>query len=163
MFKQPALLLASLLISTSVFAKDEPVVAKVTLKPLGSFEAVTSAVIGKGKKTKDSFAAKEIKIPVATLKTGMSLRDNHMKDYLKAKDHKFIVAKNVKATKGAGTADFQVKGITKPVKFTYKELGPKSAQAHFKVSLKDYGITGINYNGVGVQDEVEITATIPYE
>ena len=163
MLKQPALLIASLLFSISAMAKDAPVVVKVELKPIGSFEATTASVIGKGKKNKDVFEAKEVKIPVATLKTGMSLRDDHMKDYLKFKEHKFIIAKNIKATKGTGTADLEIKGITKPVKFTYKELGPKSAQASFKVNLKNYEISGINYKGVGVQDEVEITATIPYE
>jgi len=163
MFKLPAIILTTLALSISALAKDAPVVVKVELKPIGSFEATTGSVIGRGKKNKDVFEAKEVKIPVATLKTGMSLRDDHMKDYLKFKEHKFIIAKNIKATKGTGTADFEVKGITKPVKFTYKDLGSNSAQARFKLNLKDYEISGINYKGVGVQDEVEITATVPYE
>lgn len=150
-------------LSAPAFAKDPPVKAKVTLRPLGSFEATTSAVIGRGKKNGDTFEAQEIKVPVATLKTGMSLRDSHLKDYLKAKEYKFITARNIKASKGKGTAEIEVKGIKKPVNFVFKDLGGNKAQANFKINLKDFDISGISYQGVGVQDIVEIIATVPYQ
>jgi polyisoprenoid-binding protein YceI len=144
-------------------ASDAPVMAKVVLSPIGSFEASAKQIIGKGEKTGDVYTAKELKVLVNQLSTGMSLRDKHLKDTLNAKDHKYIVVSNVKATKGSGTGEITINGIKKPVTFAFKDNGGKDATATFKISLKDFNIKGISYQGVGVQDAVEISATVPYE
>lgn len=149
--------------------KAKPVSVKVKLVPMGSFEATADSVIGKGKKVGDKYTAKEVKVLINKLKTGMDLRDQHLRETLetegkgKEKKFKFIVVENIQASKGVGQADITIKGIKKPVKFKFEDLGSKKAQAHFKLNIKDFGITGVNYGGVGVQDTIDVSAIIPYE
>lgn len=154
------------LLSLPAFAKDDPPVkANVTLFPMGSFELTSVRIFGKGTKSKKTgmYTAKELKVPVSMLKTGMSLRDKHLKEKIDFKKHKFIFAKNIKAKGNVGQALMTIRGVTKPVKFKFKDLGNNKAQAQFSLNLKDFGISGINYQGVGVKDNIEVFATVPYD
>jgi len=152
--------------TSSARAEDgAPVVVKVELSPIGSFEATTKHVLGKGEKRGEVYTAKEIKVLISQLSTGMGLRDKHLRETLsgKNKDNKYIIASDIKAEKGTGEANITVNGITKPVKFKFKDNGGGNATANFKLSLKDFDIKGINYQDVGVQDSVDIAATVPYD
>jgi polyisoprenoid-binding protein YceI len=144
------------------FAAEGPIKAAVTLYPMGSFTIAGDHVVGSGEKKGDNYSAKEIKIAVDSLKTGMSLRDKHFHEKLESKKFPYIIVTDIKATKGTGTAKMTVRDVTKDVKFTFKDDGGGKATADYKINLKDYGISGVSYNGVGVEDEVSITATIPY-
>lgn len=136
---------------------------KVGLFPMGSFHITSERVIGRGEKKGSQYLAKEIKVLVNTLTTGMSLRDKHMKEKLEANKYKFITVSDIVAKDGKGTAKITIRNITKNVGFTYKDEGGGKATAEFKLNLKDFSFTGINYQGVGVEDEVVIDATIPYD
>jgi hypothetical protein len=92
----------------------------------------------------------------------MSLRDRHLHEKLEAEKYGFITVAEVSAAGGKGTAKITVRTITKNISFTYKDAGAGKATATFKMKLTDFNLTGINYKGVGVEDEVEVTATIPY-
>lgn len=147
-----------------VFAKStQPIQADVTLSPLGSFELTCKKVFGKAKKKGDAYIAKELRVPVNMLKTGMSLRDKHLKEKLEFQKHKYITATKVRAKGGQGQAILSIKGISKPIKFRVKDLGNGSAQAQFEVDLTQYNIKGISYQGVGVKDIVKVQAVIPYD
>ena len=71
-----------------------------------------------------------IKVPVDDLKTGIGLRDKHLKKYIKSRKHKkavLVVERsklklpgNDKTVKGSAKGEFTLAGVTKPLKFTYK-------------------------------------------
>jgi polyisoprenoid-binding protein YceI len=142
---------------------EAPIKVKVTVFPMGSFQITGDKVEGMGAKKGAEYSAKELKVPVDSLKTQMSLRDTHMKKKLESDKYKYITVSNVKAKDGKGTADINIHNVTKPVSFTYKDDGPGKATATFKLHLKDFNLTDINYKGAGVEDEVEVAATVPYK
>ena len=148
---------------TSVFAAEVPLKVKVSLYPVSSFEITADRVQGLGKKSAASYSASEIKVPVQSLKTGMSLRDRHLHEKLEAEKYKFITVANIRASGGKGTAKITIRNVSKDISYKYVEASAGKATASFKLSLKDFGFTDINYKGVGVEDEVEVTATIPYQ
>lgn len=139
------------------------VVVKVPLYPVGSFEAKSAKIVGKGTKKGNKYSAKEVKVQVQTLATGISLRDKHLREKLKYKEHPFIIAKDIHAENGSGKATLVVMGISKPVDFKFKDVGPGLAEATFSLNLPDFKIEDVSYKGVGVEDTIEVIATIPYD
>ncbi len=122
----------------------------------------SDSLIGKGTKKGDSYSAAELKVPVDSLKTGVGMRDDQLKKTLNSKKYPYIIVKNVKASAGKGTATIMINGITKPVSYTFKDSGSGTAVATFKLNLPDFKLENINFKGVGVEDEVEVNATVPY-
>lgn len=149
--------------ASSAFAGSAKVVIHVGLFPAGSFNIESEKVEGTGEHEGAAYFAKEFKVPVESLKTGIGLRDNHLHEKLEAKKYPFIVVKDVKAEAGKGTAKITVMDITKDINFTYKDLGEQKAQGSFKLDLSEFKVAGINYKGIGVEDVVDITATLSYE
>jgi len=114
----------------------------------------------------------EISVPVASLSTGIPLRDEHLRsaDWLNAATYPNITLtisdtkklKKVKETDGAKTYDVKLKGElslhgrTRPVeisgRFTYLKESDKTrsrqagdllaVRANFEIPLSDYGVTG---------------------
>jgi len=109
------------------------------------------------------FSASELKMSVNTLKTGISLRDRHLKEKLNEEVHPYIIVSEITASEDRGRGKLTIAGITQPVEFQIKNLGDNFAQATFRISLPNYKISGISYMGVGVEDHVEIIAVVPYE
>lgn len=152
------LLLLALCISTNLYAKS--MVAKVNLTPMGSFEVKTKRIRGNVVKKGDMLQAAGIEVSVKSFATENETRDDHLKDKLEVKKFPNVVVEKAVGKGGRGQAIIVMKGISQKVPFTYKEKG-KEVEVDFSVSLKSYGITGISYMGVGVQDEVKINASIP--
>jgi polyisoprenoid-binding protein YceI len=152
---------ASIWLSVS-FAAEGPVKVKVNLYPMGSFEMVSDRIIGSGEKKGNVYTAKEVKVLTNNLKTGMSLRDKHTHEKLQTDKFPYITVSDIKASGGTGTAKITIRDVTKDIKFTFKDAGAGKATADFKLSLKDFKFAGINYQGVGVEDEVQVIATVPY-
>ncbi len=148
-----------LLLSVAQAAPKKGVSVSVELSPAGSFE-IQGKVKGSIKKTGSGYEAKKLSFSVKKLKTGMDLRDKHTKEKLEYKKHSSIVVTDAKGSGGKGTANISVRGVKKPFSFNFKESG-KSIIAKFKLNLKDFGISGISYMGVGVKDSVEVTAVVP--
>jgi hypothetical protein len=130
---------------------------------VGSFEITAASIQGKGLKKGDEYTGPEFKVAVDSLKTGIDLRDTHLKEKLKSKEHPFIWGKDVKASKGRGTARFVVMGIEKTISFEFKELGNKLARATFSLDLSAYPIEGISYKGIGVDPTLKITVEASYD
>ena len=149
--------------SKAAWAGGTSVVAKVSLFPAGSFETKSSSLEGKFTKEGDAFTAKEIKVPVSTLETGITLRDDHMRKRLNETQYPFVLVEDVTANKESGSASIAIAGVKKPVAFKLTDLGSGLAQITFSVALPDFKIAGINYMGVGVEDQIDVAATIPYD
>lgn len=144
-------------------ADGPSVTVKVGLFPAGSFEVVSREVVGKGVKKSGQYRAAEIKVPVKSLETGMSLRDTHLREKLLESQHPYIIAKDVMAKDGKGTAEIAIAGVSQKISFTYKDLRPGLAEASFNLKLPDFKISGISYKGVGVEDEILLIVTVPYD
>ncbi|MCO4794129.1 MAG: YceI family protein, partial [Bacteriovoracaceae bacterium] len=148
-----------LFISVSIAGPKKGISVSVNLSPAGSFE-IKGKVKGKVSKKDGGFFAKKLSFKVKRLKTGMELRDKHTKDKLEFKSHPNVVVKNAKGSGGKGTASISVRGVTKKIGFKYSVVG-KYVKAIFKLNLKDFKFSGINYMGVGVKDKVTVTAVVP--
>lgn len=157
-FTNPAGLLVGFLFSINAFANQ--VAVDVKLSPAGSFKAETSKVTGSAKKTADGVLAENVVVDVQSLKTGIELRDKHLKDYLKGKEYPQI--KLIKATGkgGKGKGVMEIMGMKKEVDGTYEVAG-SDLKAQFKMKLSELKITGVKYMGIGVKDEVVIKVNLP--
>lgn len=144
----------------SANAQNSGVVIDVKLSPAGSFKAETSKVKGSAQKSGDGVIAENIEVDINSIKTGVDLRDKHLKERLLA--DKFPVAKLIKAEGkgGKGKATLEVKGMQKEVSGTYKVSG-NTLQAQFKMSLADLEIKDVRYMGVGAKDEIMLTVNVP--
>jgi polyisoprenoid-binding protein YceI len=110
----------------------------------------------------------EVTVGLQGLKTGIELRDRHMKEkYLETQKYPNAVlvvekAKLTVPTAGADVAGtFTVHGVTKPVRVHYSATGTvKQAQidGNFSINIKDFGIVVPNYLGVTVKPDVQVSA-----
>lgn len=143
------------LFSLSISADDNlGAKIKIQLSPAGSFE-ISGDISGKATVKDGVYTAKKLKFSTKSLKTGIELRDKHTKEKL----GKSILVKEVNGKDGKGTAKIKINGISKKIKFTFKDMG-KYVSARFSLSLKDFKFTGINYMGVGVEDKVVVHVNI---
>lgn len=149
----------TLILCLSTFAKKSINVV-VGLSPAGSFEINSKKVKGKAVYKGGQYIAKKVKVSVKSLKTGMDLRDKHLKDKLEIKKHPYIIIDKAVAKGGKGTAIVNIRGMKKKLAFAYKIKG-KYFVAKFPLKLSDYKFKGINYMGVGVKDKIVITASLP--
>lgn len=156
------------LISSFALASTKGISVDVSLYPVGSF-TVTSSVL-EGHLTqlgdKNSFTGTELKVPVTSLKSGITLRDEHMRERMRHKNNPYVLVKDIKAKNGKGRANVSIGGILAPVDFTYKKLSGSQMKSYLEVSfpldLTTYKIEDINYKGIGVEDEVSIKAIVPF-
>lgn len=156
------LLFASLI--SSVIASTKNISIDVALSPAGSFKISSSKI--KGKVYIDSnneISAKNIKVPIKTLKTGIELRDNHLKKKLGyEKDKKAVLLLiEAKGANGKGKAKFRVLNKEQTADFTYKKVSEKLGEATFSLKLDSFGISGIRYMGVGVKNIVNVKIKLP--
>lgn len=151
--------LFSLLLSTFVYA-GKGVKVVVGLSPAGSFEINSSKLKGKAVLKDGQYTASKVKVSVKSLKTGMDLRDKHLKEKLKSKVFRYIKIDKAVASKGKGSAIIVIKKIMKKINFTYSIKG-RYFVAKFPINLPDFNFKGINYMGIGVKNIVNVTATLP--
>lgn len=137
---------------------------KFKLSPTGSFAAETTSIIGTAKKNSDgSVSADKIEIPLDTLKTGISLRDKHMKEkHLDVKKHPKAIVTNAEGKDGKGTATLNVRGIEKPIEGTYEIKGSELI-LNFPIKITDYDIGKVKYMGLGVKEDANVEARIPIQ
>ena len=142
----------------------------------GSFDARTSALTGKLAVGPAAGAlAGELSVDLSTIDTGISLRNQHMRDnYLevgKGIGYDKAVLSNVEAGDLSGefkdgarpfSARLLLHGTTRPVsgRATLKRQGTAvRLEASFPVRLSDYSIPDPRYLGVGVAKEVTVRAS----
>lgn len=102
------------------------------------------------------------------LKSGIDMRDSHMKEtYLETTKYpnaQLLVSKSKLSTPNAGAdvdGTLTLHGVTKPVRFHYIATGT-GKQAHIEgtlsVNMKEFGIQVPNYLGVTVKPDVQVSA-----
>lgn len=109
----------------------------------------------------------EFVVQLATLQTGIELRDRHMRDEV-LEVQRFPVATlrvpnaGLPTAKTAATtrAELTVHGQTRPVdvSFQVEPRGGYDVTATFRMDLRDYGMNAPTYLGVKVKPEVEVSA-----
>lgn len=154
--------IGALLFSLSVSAASPLVKIFVSLSPAGDFIAETESITGNAVMNEaGGIEASNIRVNVKSLKTGVGLRDQHMiNKYLEADKYPEVILKIGKGTAGKGEAILVIKGKEGKVAGTYG-TSANFLKAEFKVKLSDFGISDINYRGVGVEDEVKVEAIVP--
>ena len=148
-------------LSFAAIAESKGVNISVALSPAGSFQIKSSKVKGKVIKGADGkITANNLRVSIKSLKTGIELRDEHLQKRLEPKIDKKIEVVKAIGKNGKGRGIIKIKGISKKFSFEYKEVG-KFVKASFKLSLKEFKISGLSYMGVGVEDVVDVEAVIP--
>jgi polyisoprenoid-binding protein YceI len=135
----------------------------VSLSPAGSFVAQSNEVEVRGSavRTADGVSAKNVALKLDSLKTGIDLRDEHMKKkYFETDKYPEAVLVQATGKDGKFTGDLKLHNVTTPIVGTYVfENG--DFVGTFKTKLSDYAINKAKYMGVGVNDEVEVTIHLP--
>lgn len=131
------------------------------LSPAGKFSAESKEIKGAAVLSGDKVTAENIILPLKSLNSGIDLRDDHMKNkYLKISEYPDAVLVRGEGSGGKGTGKFKIRGIEKEVPGTYT-LNEKEVVAQFEIKLSDFGIEGIKYMGVGVNDTAQVSVTLP--
>jgi polyisoprenoid-binding protein YceI len=157
---QLSYLILSILLVTKLAFAAPGVEIDVKLSPAGSFKAKTAKIKGLAKQKGNLVIGNNIMVDLRSLDTGIALRDNHLKKRLLVE--KFPVAKllNAKGKEGKGEATLSMMGKEHKITGTYITKG-NFLISEFKLKLSALGINDVSYMGVGVKDDVVITATVP--
>ena len=131
----------------------------VTLSPSGDFKAESSKARGFIEKKGTSFSATGLSIEVGSMKTGLELRDKHFHERLGGPKAK-IVIDNASGVQGKGQGQITINKITKAFSFEFKEIDGQ-VEAKFNLIPSEFGIKDVKYLGIGVEDKVIITTTMP--
>lgn len=153
-------LIMSCLFAGNSFAASLEV--KVNLIPTGNFYAKTEEVSGKARRTAKGFEAKDIIVQLKSLKSGVSLRDEHIQKQLLTDQFPVAELKQAKGVGGKGVARISIRGKTIDVKGSYKEEDGMLI-AKFSLPLASIDMSGIKHMNVRVQDIIEVTVSVPIE
>lgn len=108
-----------------------------------------------------------VKVKIEDVDTGMSLRNTHMAEDMKAKEHPVITLEVPSASlKESGsnneaTGTFEINGQKKPAKFTYTPKcngGTCEVEGTANVNLSDFGIKIRSYMGITVKPDIVVGA-----
>lgn len=132
----------------------------VTLTPAGNFEAKNAKLRGEVKVEGTKYTAEQLWLKTDDFKTGIDLRDEHFKKHLNLSKFPKITFSKIVAENGSGSGMLAVNGQEKKVDFTYKVENPKKIIATIKTKNSLFGLPSANYMGIGVNDDVEVIATI---
>lgn len=146
------------MISGDTYANDLTV--KMTLSPAGSFEAKTQKLRGEVTKTGDTYKSDSLWVKTADLKTGIDLRDDHFHKHLNAEKSPKITLSEVVAQNGSGSGMLNVNGVANKISFTYKSVSEKLLVAVFKVKASAFKLKEAKYLEIGVDDDVEVVASM---
>ncbi len=152
------LALGLLVISLNLFAHELTV--KVALSPAGNFEAKNAKLRGDVKSEGGKYTAEQLWLKIDDFKTGIDLRDEHFKKHFNMAKNPKITMSKIAAENGKGEGELTVNEVTKKIPFTYKVIDPKKIEVVIKLKNSDFKLPAANYMGIGVNDDVEINATL---
>lgn len=152
--------LGILLLLVSSLSFSASVSLFVKLSPAGSFEAITREINGRVIYKGGKLKSKRILVAVDSLKTGIDLRDEHLKKYLRHIKNPYIYMHDLKGENNRGTGMLEVCGVKKKIIFIYKVKG-KSLEADFSIDTKSFNLSKIKYFNIGVNEIVKIKVIIP--
>ncbi|HPI41703.1 MAG TPA: YceI family protein, partial [Pseudobdellovibrionaceae bacterium] len=121
-----------------------------------------SEISGSVSKLSDgTLEAKNISVQLKKLKSGMSLRDEHMtKKYLETDKYPEALLLSAQGKNGIGEGIIKIKGIEKKIQGNFNVIG-SNLKAVFNLKLSDFEIKGIRYMGVGVKDQIRVEILLP--
>lgn len=157
-----AIVLSSLAFTPALLA-DHHIKVDVQLNPLGEFSVTAPTIAGQLTKKGDRFEARELTVAIASLQTGIPLRDEHLRKRLGWPEQKAVVVRDVVLEKDKGVATITINKKTAPVTFKVTERLQEKVKVSFGIRLADFDIKNVRYLNVGVEDEVLVEATISYE
>jgi polyisoprenoid-binding protein YceI len=164
-----ALLLTPALALAEARITGEPTAAFTGKGPAGfAVEGVSHDV-----KLQDDGAVLRIVVPLAQLKTGIALRDRHMREkYLQVDRYPDAVLEvpwsavqlpaDGQSAGGSGKGKLTLHGQTHdvPIQYTVKRLGTQyQVTGHAAVNVKDFGIDIPSYFGLTLQPDIATTVT----
>jgi len=127
---------------------------------IGSFEITSNRIKGgKIKKEGDSLIVNDIYVPTNKLKTGIDLRDEHMRERIKNEN---VIVKKAIGKNGVGKGTIIIRDIEKEFNFKYERINNKYIKATFKLNLEDFKIPNLSYAGVGVEGIIDLEITLPF-
>lgn len=133
----------------------------VSLNPVGSFAAESKALQGTATQDGPLISIKNATLELDTLKSGIALRDSHMKEkYFETKKFPRALLSQATGKDKKFNGDLTLRNKTKKISGSYEVTGG-NVIAKFKCNLSDFDIPPANYMGVGVEDEVEVEAQVP--
>ncbi len=148
----------------SVSYAQQNVKVYVTLFPAGDFVAATNDVTGSVEiNSAMEINAKDIKVNLNSIKTGLELRDDHAKNkYLDVKKFPEAILVSATGKNGKGTGILRIKGKDAKVDGTYSLANNNTLlKAVFTTKLSNFDINDINYKGVGVEDDIKLEVAVP--
>ncbi len=156
------LLLHFILIFSSLALGSGQLEIHVSLNPAGSFIARSSSVNGVVTRALDgSWLAKEVTLDLDTLKSGIDLRDSHMRmNYFETSNYPTAILNKAEGKGSEFTGVLKLRKVSKMISGSFQWEGDK-LRVVFACKLSDFDIPQANYLGVGVEDEVEVRATLP--
>lgn len=159
-----AFVLANAFLPLGARGADKGGELQVSLTPAGSFTARDEAIktAGESARAGDAWKLGMVTVDLRSLKTGIELRDKHMKEkYLEVGKFPEAHLKSAAGKDGKFKGELTVHGVTKPVEGTYEFKGQELV-AKFNVKASDFKISQAKYMGVGVEDDVEVKAQFPF-
>lgn len=150
-----------ILISTNLLFADE-IKIEVTLNPAGSFVASSKQLkAGKfNRHQQNGFLLSGATLALESLGTGIELRDAHMKEnYFEVQKYPQAELYETVGKGGHFKGKLRLHGVTKEIRGDY-ELTSQILKAQFFCRLSDFKIKKANYRGIGVEDQVKVTAEI---
>ena len=157
-----AILAICLFVTSFASIADSKITLFVSLSPAGSFQAVSNKAKGNIIKTGEALTADKISVSIESFKTGIDLRDEHTWKHMNSSKHPKAVLTDVKGQGGKATGTLEVNGVKKPINIAYKIAG-QDVNAKFTVKASDFGMSKAEYLGVGVDDKINVEATLPYK
>ena len=155
------LVFLSLMVGPLGFADEPGVSVDVRLSPAGTFKATTDEVKGVAVREGEGVRAENIVVNLKNLRTGIELRDKHTKEkYLETEKFPEAVLIKANGKNGKGKGLLRIRGIEKEIEGVYAVSGGHLS-ADFPVKLSDYGISGVKYMGVGVDDTIKLHVVVP--
>lgn len=149
-----------LAITTSIRLCAQQVSAEVVLSPMGNFKVVFSEVKGRAVINKDEVFIENTIVNLKSLKTGLELRDKHTLKHLEVDKNPEAILVKATGKGGTGKGVLKFMGTEKEISGKYS-LDGDLLKAEFTLKLSDFGISDVNYMGVGVEDDVVIKVNLP--
>lgn len=145
----------------SFYSFSSEVTLFVKLSPSGSLEAKTKELSGRvayddGGKVR----AKKLLVLVESLRTGIDLRDEHLRKHLKYEKHPYISLYDMEGVNGKGRGVIEIAGVKKPVEFDYT-VKDENLIANFKINALDFNLKKVKYFNIGVDETVKIKVNVP--
>jgi len=159
--------IATVIFSAVVFAGYPKIMDLADYPTEVNFEASTNAffkvhgVVEKGasgfiKVNEDGTHTGETLLDMTSFKTGLDLRDKHLRELLQTDKHPTSALK-FSSHGEQFTGTLTLVGITKPISGKYDST---KMELSFAVKLSDYDIKAPSFMGVGVDDTVNIIAEV---